>query len=128
MLGEFLRTPCPAWDFVNHDCSRWLDRYLVQRGHRSPMAAIDISYSSEREAQLVIGRGGGLLALWTKGLEAIGLAEVEGPRQGDVAILSIPTDDGSDQTCGIWTGQRWASVHRTGTMFGVGDPLLIWRV
>ncbi|MFT4056295.1 MAG: hypothetical protein QM681_17460 [Novosphingobium sp.] len=99
----------------------------MQRGHASPMLAIGIAYASEREAKVVIGRGGGLLALWTAGMEAIGLSEVEAPNPGDVAILSIPTDDGEDETCGIWTGVRWASVHRGGTMFGVGEPLKIWR-
>lgn len=127
MLGDFLRSPCPAWDYVQHDCSRWLDRYLVERGHASAMAATGIVYGSERESKVVIGRGGGLLALWERGLEAIGLGQVDAPEAGDVAILSVATDDGSDQTCGIWTGHRWASVHRHGTMFGVGEPLRIWR-
>lgn len=128
MLGDYLRSAQPAWDYVEHDCSRWLDRYLVMRGHPSPMEVTGISYASEREAQVVIGRGGGLLALWTRGMEAIGLAEIEAPELGAVAILSIPTDDGTDETCGIWTGKRWASVHRKGTIFGVGLPLRMWSV
>lgn len=128
MLGDFLRSAQPVWDYLQHDCSRWLDRYLRMLGRASPMEAIGIQYGSEREAKVVIGRGGGLLALWSAGLEAIGLEEVETPALGDVAILSVPTDDGEDQTCGIWTGKRWASVHRTGTAFGIGEPLKVWRV
>lgn len=128
MLGDFLRMPNPAWDYRTHDCSRWLDRYLVDLGHASPMQATQITYDSEREAKLVIGRGGGLLALWSAGLAAIGLSVIAEPKAGDVAILSVITDDGEDQTCGIWTGERWASVHRYGVMFGVGSPLKIWRV
>jgi len=127
-LGDFLKAPCPAWDYRLHDCSRWLDRYLVGLGYASPMDALGIEYASEREAKLVIGRGGGLLALWTRGMNVIGPAEVAEPMMGDAAILSIATDDGTDQTTGIWTGVRWASVHRYGTMFGVGEPLRIWRV
>ncbi|WP_159975894.1 MULTISPECIES: hypothetical protein [unclassified Novosphingobium] len=91
------------------------------------MAATGIAYGSEREAQVVIGRGGGLLALWARGMDAVGLPRVEAPLPGDVAIISVPTDDGTDETTGIWTGQRWASVHKLGTMFGVGAPLMIWR-
>lgn len=128
MIGDYLRSAQPAWDYVSHDCSRWLDRYLVMRGHASPMQATGIEYASEREAKLVIGRGGGLLALWTLGMEAIGLAEGAVPELGDAAILSISTDDDTDETCGIWTGKRWASVHRKGTVFGVGEPLKVWRV
>ena len=128
MLGDYLRSAQPVWDYVQHDCSRWLDRYLVMLGHPSPMAVTGIVYSSEREAQVVIGRGGGLLALWECGMNAIGLAPSDTPLLGSVAILSVPTDDGTDETCGIWTGKRWASVHRSGTMFGVGEPLKIWSV
>lgn len=128
MLGDFLRSAQPAWDYREHDCSRWIDRYLQMLGYPSPMKAIGIAYASEREAKVVIGRGGGLLSLWTAGMEAIGLTEAATPSPGDVAILSVPTDDDEDQTCGIWTGRRWASVHRTGTMFGVGESLRIWRV
>lgn len=128
MLGEYLRAATPPWDWIQHDCSRWLDRYLVLRGHQSPMAAIYVAYDSERSAKLFMGRGGGLLALWTRGMEAVGIPSTDTPSPGDVAILSIPTDDGDDVTCGIWSGQRWASVHRHGTIFGHGQPLQIWSV
>lgn len=128
MLGEYLRAPRPAWDYIAHDCSRWLDRWLVLRGRASAMEAIGIAYSSERSAALTIARGGGLLALWARGMEAIGLSQVEIPRMGDAAILSVQTEDGTNETTGIWTGERWASVHKGGLIVGVGDPLMLWRV
>lgn len=128
MLGDYLRSAQPAWDYRQHDCSRWLDRYLVMLGYPSPMEATGIAYGGEREAKVVIGRGGGLLALWTRGMEAIGLQEIGEPQVGAAAILAIPTDDGTDQTCGIYTGKRWASVHRHGTVFGLGEPLRMWSV
>ncbi len=127
-LGEYLKAPRPAWDWRVHDCSRWLDRWLVLRGHRSAMEATDISYDSERSAMRTIIRGGGLLPLWTRGMAAIGVEAVEAAQLGDVAILATETDDGHNRTTGIWTGQRWASVHRHGLACGPGDPLVIWRV
>ena len=127
-LGEYLRAPRPAWDYVNHDCSRWLDRWLLLRGHASAMDATGIRYNSERSAMLTIGRGGGLLALWSRGMEAIRCPIIDTPEQGDAAILSIPTDDATNETCGIWTGERWASVHKHGLMVGVGNPLAVWRL
>jgi hypothetical protein len=128
MLGEYLKAPRPRWDWVNLDCSRWLDAWIVLCGHPSPMVAIDIRYDSERSALRTIARGGGLLALWSHGMEAAGLHEASEAMQGDAAILSISTDDGTNQTCGIWTGARWASLHQRGLMFGVGAPLKTWRV
>ncbi|MBR2268485.1 hypothetical protein [Sphingobium sp.] len=127
-LGEFLKSPRPAFDYVAHDCSRWLDRWLVNCGHPSVMDEIGRTYDSERGAMRVIVRGGGLLAIWTRNMEGIGLMQTEEPQQGDAAIMAVPTDDGYNRTTGIWTGQRWVSVHRHGLIFGVGSPLAIWRV
>lgn len=127
-LGEYLKAPRPAWDWINLDCSRWLDRWIVMQGRRSAMEATGIAYNSERSALLTIRRGGGLLALWSRGMEAVGIMETDAPVAGDAAILSIPTEDGADETCGIWTGERWASLHTRGLIFGIGDPLIVWRV
>lgn len=127
-LGEYLSQNRGAWDWINHDCSRWLDCWLIVNGHASAMDAIGIVYDSEQSSIRTIVRGGGLLALWARGMDAIGIPPVEVPAQGDAAILDVPTDDGVGQTCGIWTGQRWASVHRTGLICGVGQPLAMWRV
>jgi len=127
-LGEYLKAPRPAFDFVAHDCSRWMDRWIVSRGHASAMEATGIRYSSERSALRTIRRGGGLFALWQRGMDAIGVPEVATPTLGNCTILEIPTDDGVNETCGIWTGERWASLHRHGLMFGVGSPIMIWAV
>lgn len=127
-LGDYLNAPRPKWDWIAHDCSRWLDRWIVINGHPSPMAATNVVYDSERSAIRAIVRGGGLVPLWQRGMEAIGLMPVDAPEAGDAAILSVETDDGMNRTCGIWTGLRWASVHRRGLVCGVGDPLAIWRV
>jgi hypothetical protein len=127
-LGEFLRAPRPRWDYVAHDCSRWLDRWLVLRGHPSAMQSIGIDYDCERSARRVIVRGGGLLHLWKRGMEAIGVEPTDAPVIGDAAILDCATDDGMNRTTGIWTGERWASVHRHGLSCAPGNPLMIWRL
>lgn len=127
-LGEYLKAPRPCWDWINHDCSRWLDRWLVLNGHRSAMAATGVCYSGELSALRAIRRGGGLLALWSRGMAAIGLQVIATPQIGDAAILSLPTDDRTNETCSIWTGHRWVSLHRSGLVFGAGEPLRMWRV
>lgn len=127
-LGDYLRAPRPKWDWITHDCSRWLDAWLVHNGHASAMEAIGIIYDSERSAIREIVRGGGLLPLWQRGMEAIGLETASNPQMGDAAILAAQTDDGHNRTTGIWTGQRWASVHRHGITCAPGQPLMVWRV
>ena len=127
-LGEYLVEKRTRWDWVMHDCSRWLDRWIVSRGHRSPIRAANVRYSTELGAARVIRRAGGLLPLWTLGMIEAGIPECDDQRAGDFAILSVDTDDGTNEACGIWTGKRWATLYRGGLAFGFGDPLLMWRI
>jgi len=127
-LGDYLKSPRPIWDWQSLDCCRWVARWIVDQGHGNPMDHIGHSYATKLGAIRVIRRGGGLVALWSKGMDAIGLTAVTEPSPGAVAVISVPTDDALDQACGIWTGQRWAMLHERGLVFGVGEPLKIWNV
>lgn len=129
MLREYLIMPRQKWDWVHMDCSRWLDGWLVRRRWGSAMDAIGISYTGPREALELITNAGGLLPLWERGMDALGLAQAIAPnKEGDVAILSIATDDGTNETTGIWTGSKWASLHRSGIVCGVGETLRVWSI
>lgn len=129
MLREYLLMPRPKWDWVHMDCSRWMDGWLVRMGWGSAMEAIGISYTGPREAAELIAGAGGLLPLWARGMEALGLSGITAPtKEGDVAILDIQTDDGTNETTGIWTGTKWASLHRSGIVCGVGEPLRVWSI
>lgn len=127
-LGDYLKAPRPAWDWQAQDCCRWVARWIVGQGYGNPMDHIGHSYTTKLGAIRVIRRGGGLVALWSKGMDAIGLTAVTDPTLGAVAVISVPTDDALDQACGIWTGQRWAMLHERGLVFGVGEPLKIWNI
>jgi len=88
-----------------------------------------IYYTGPVSAARVIKGGDGLLNLWQNGMDAIGMATIAVPeKEGDVSILSIPTEDGTNETCGIWTGSKWASCHMRGLMFGIGEPLRVWSI
>jgi hypothetical protein len=127
-LGEYLKAPRPAWDWQSQDCCRWVARWIVSQGHADPMSFIGHSYSTRTGALRVIRRGGGLVALWSKGMAGAGLRVTDTPIAGSVAVLSIPTDDGLNEACGIWTGERWGMLHERGLVFGVGAPLKMWNV
>lgn len=127
-LGEYLKAPRPVWDWRSQDCCRWVARWVVSQDHADPMAFIGHNYTSKTGALRVIRRGGGLVALWSKGMAGAGLTAVTAPATGAVAVLSVPTDDALNEACGIWTGQRWAMLHERGLVFGVGTPLMIWNV
>jgi len=127
-LGEYLKAPRPVWDWQAQDCCRWVARWVVSQGHPDPMDHIGHRYSTQLGALRLIRRGGGLVTLWSKGMTGAGLAAVTEPAMGAVAVLSVPTDDGTDEACGIWTGERWGMLHERGLVFGVGTPLKIWDV
>lgn len=91
------------------------------------MAFIRGSYDSEFGALRAIQSGGGLAELWARGATDAGLMPTDRPATGDIGILAIPTDDGLGEACGLWTGERWATLHMRGLMFGFGEPLVMWR-
>ena len=130
-LSEYLSAPRPAWDWQRLDCCRWVDGWCLANLRGSPMAAIGIRYDSERSALLQIKRGGGLVALWTRGMAAVGIAAVgdqDDLRAGDVGVICRPTACGTDEAAGIWTGERWVTLGLRGLDFGPADALAVWRV
>ena len=127
-LGEYLKAPRPAWDFRSQDCCRWVARWIVSQGHADPMDFIGARYATRIGALRLIKRGGGLVALWSRGMAGAGMAETCEAKAGDVAVMSVPTEDGIGEACGIWTGDRWGMLHERGLVFGVGTPLKIWSV
>lgn len=126
-LGDYLAQPRPAWDWRRLDCCRWVDGWCIAKGWGSPMAAIHISYDSERSALLQIKRGGGLTALWAEGMTAIGASPVIDLAAGDVGVIRRSTSCGTDEAASIWTGERWVSLGLRGLDFGPAETLGVWR-
>ncbi|RYE99297.1 MAG: hypothetical protein EOO77_35750 [Oxalobacteraceae bacterium] len=98
-LREFLLSPRGSFDYAEDDCCRWVARWIVSQGHADPMPYIGHSYSTRIGALRVIRRGGGLVALWSKGMAGARLETTDTPIAGTVAVLSIPTDDGLNEAC-----------------------------
>lgn len=128
-LGAYLAAPRPPFDYQRNDCCRWIDRWCQLRGWGSPMAAIGIRYDSERSALLQIRRGGGLVVLWARGMEAVGGAGIDplSLAAGDVGVIRRPTACGLNEAAAIWTGERWATLGLRGLDFGPAETLGAWR-
>ena len=126
-LADFLSAPLPEWDWKNHDCCRWIDRWLQARGHGSPIEALGLRYSTERGALRTIRRGGGLTALWGRGMAAVGLPEVVESQPGDVAVILRETVCGLHEAMAVRVGERWASLAIRGLEIGPAEPLKVWR-
>lgn len=84
-------------------------------------------YSSEFQALRTIREGGGLVALWSRGMEDIGAPVVETPQLGDVGIIRAPTEQGDDEACAIFTGKRWAMLGIHGLVCSPADAIKVWR-
>ncbi|MEH3121163.1 MAG: hypothetical protein PGN16_04150 [Sphingomonas phyllosphaerae] len=126
-LADFLSAPLPEWDFRHHDCCRWVARWIVARDHACPIESLGLRYSTERGALLTIKRGGGLTALWGRGMTAVGVPEAAEPQPGDVAVIHRPTSCGLDEAMAIRVGERWASLALRGLEIGPAEPLKVWR-
>lgn len=126
-LGEYLSASRPVWDWANHDCCRWMDRWCMERGRESAIALLGLRYRTERGALLTIRRGGGLVALWTRGMALTGAPAVDEPQAGDVGIIERPTVCGLNETAAIHTGERWFSISDTSIHSGPARALAMWR-
>jgi len=126
-VRDFLALPRPAWDWIAHDCCRWVDRYLCLNGYASPIEALAVVAQPERSALRVIAKGGGLVALWTAGMAIVGVLEADEPQAGDVGVMSCTTDGPGDDAMAIYTGDRWAFATKWGLMFGPAKALKVWR-
>lgn len=115
------------FDYQHLDCCRWIDAWVTARGYESPMQAIGILYDSERSALRRIREGGGLVALWSRGMEAVGVPVADEPRPGDVGIIQTETDDGTGEACAIRLGARWVSLEAKGLHIAPAPHLIVWR-
>jgi hypothetical protein len=126
--GEYIGQPLPVWDWKNLDCCRWVDRWVQIRGHASPMQAIGMRYNSERSALRQIRKGGGLVALWSAGMEAAGVPATDMPIAGDVGVVESQTTCGTNEAAGIFTGSRWVTLGLRGFDAFPAVALRAWRV
>lgn len=127
-LAGFLAQPRPAWDWVQHDCCRWVDRWVQARGHGSPIAALGLVYDSERSAMRRIAEGGGLAALWQNGMARLGIMPTDVLTVGAVGVIQRATLCGQDEAAAIWTGERWVTLGLRGLDYAPAGHLKTWSV
>lgn len=127
-LADHLAERLPPWDWTTLDCCRWVDRWVQRRGHVSPIAALGLTYDSERSALRCITQAGGLVPLWTAGMALVGVAEVDDAQPGDVGVIRRDTVCRLNEAAGIFTGERWATLGLLGLDFAPAEPLRVWSV
>lgn len=130
-VGEYLKwAMAQPWGWGRQpgvDCCKFIARWCILRGHDDPMDFMKPLYDSERSALFAIERGGGLVSLWTRGMIEAGIPEADDARMGDVGIVIADQDDGHHQSCGIYTGERWAMLGLSGIVCAPADVEILWR-
>lgn len=133
-LGEYLKWSVQQpWGWGTApglDCCKFVGKWVICCGHLDPMVLVwglPGQYDSQISALRVIKQGGGLRQLWAEGMAHVGVPEADSPEAGDVAVLQAPTEDGLNEACGIWTGERWAILGQRGMIFGPADVIGLWR-
>lgn len=82
------------------------------------------SYSTEADAEALIGDAGGLVSMFADALCACPV--VDQPQAGDIGVVEVM----GEQAGAIFTGKRWALVADRGLAFASLDPahvLRAWR-
>lgn len=106
-----------------HDCCTFPCDWAVLCGHADPMARWRGTYSTDVEAEHLIGDAaragegigrGGLEMLFAEGMWSAGVPEIDAPFEaGDIAVVRF----GDEEAGAIYTGKRWAFVPERGIGF-----------
>lgn len=127
-LGEWLREhndrPRVAGKW---DCCCFPAAWALANGWPDPMARWRGAYSTEAEAELLIGEAGGLLALFRTGMGDAGIPEAEAPSLGCIGVICV----GDEEAGAIYTGKRWALVAEKRLVYVSVEPELVtglWAV
>lgn len=112
------------------DCCKFAGKWAIVCGYLDPMVLVwsGKGYNSETSALRRIHEGGGLVALWTAGMDHVGMPEATGdPEAGDIGVIERPTVCGGNQALGIYTGQRWVTLALAGIESGPANIVKAWR-
>lgn len=127
-LASYLRAAgARSWTWGTHDCCTFGAGWFLLHGYADPMALFRGRYTTARGALRVIRRHGGLVDAVRYGMLDARVPEADEPRLGDMAVIERPTDDGLNQACALFGGERWVSLSTRGLDSGPGVPLAIWR-
>lgn len=111
------------------DCCKFAAKWAILCGYVDPMVLVwRQPYNSERSAIRRISEGGGLVVLWSAGMDHVGIAaSTDQPETGDIAVITRPTVCGGNEALGIYTGQRWATLGISGIEAGAAGVVKAWR-
>lgn len=94
---------------------------------RDPAATWRDRVESEDVALAIVESSGGLEALMSRALEAIGWRETSAACRGDIGLIVVDAGAGPKDVCGVSTGSRWAVRATRGLWIGRADAVRVWR-
>lgn len=129
VLGEFLdRMARLGWEWGERDCLAWLGLWSREVTSIDGAAEWRGRYRTAIGCMRVLNKSGGLRACIERGAIAAGMVPVTDVRAGDVGLVRANTTRGVQEVGGIFTGERWAVLTRTGVLSGRADPVCAWGV
>lgn len=130
-LGDFLERHGGldlAWGLA--DCMIFPCDWMLAATGLDPAARWRGTYHTAREAQMIVRREGGMVALMAKGAQDIGAVGVnlsEAPT-GAMGIVIAPTAKGPQEMGAIKTSIGWAVFCGSGVLVGQYEALGAWAV
>ncbi|SMD05656.1 hypothetical protein SAMN06272759_1309 [Novosphingobium sp. B1] len=122
MLGDYLAEAARKKHVYGlHDCCTFPCDWVVLNGWPDPMASWRGGYVDDAPAR------GGLLDIFARGMDGVGLPRTQNLMEGDVGVLTLLGQEAG----AIFTGRRWALVAPRGMAFTTANPSIViaaWRV
>lgn len=115
---------------TGHDCAQgFVGGWVHQETGHDVSAPWRGRYRTALGCLKVVRRGGGLVTIMSRGLEAVGLARTEQPRVGDVGAVAMVTDHGEQPVGAILGPDGWLSLTGRGIRSSVAAEFVAaWRL
>lgn len=128
LLGDHLKLAAETpWEWGVSDCSTFPADWILDQTGRDPMAEWRGLYGCEFEVYRLIAEAGGLVNLFSRGIDPIWPRAKE-VSEGAVGVVSLNGEDGVRIDLGaIHTGKRWAIRSPRGLAM-ITEPLAVRRI
>ncbi|MGR9386455.1 DUF6950 family protein [Rhizobium leguminosarum] len=115
------------------DCLTWPASWTLRLTDFDPADEFRGTYSTREQAQRILDRHGGNLALMERQLAPINAKRVQSPETGDIGLIRAMTgenmEDQAEALIGaIRFGPLWACIHPAGVRATKAEFIAAWRL
>jgi hypothetical protein len=128
-VGDFCdRMARLGWQDGERDCLLWLGLWTLEAVGIDGGAEWRGRYRTPLGRTRALNRSGGMMACIERGAAVAGLVEATAAKAGAVGLVEVLTPKGVAPVGGIFTGERWSVLTRSGVLSIRSTPIRCWNL